>query len=38
VQRAVELHEGSIELLDGPSAQGLLVRIGIEAIDGERGG
>ncbi len=38
VQRAVELHEGSIELLDGPSAQGLLVRIGIEAIDADHGG
>ncbi|WP_413625316.1 ATP-binding protein [Luteibacter sp. Lutesp34] len=34
VQRAVELHEGSIELLDGPSARGLLVRIHIEALDG----
>jgi len=32
VQRAVELHEGSIELLDNQSGQGLLVRIRI-AVD-----
>ncbi|MGA7437109.1 MAG: ATP-binding protein [Luteibacter sp.] len=33
VQRAVELHEGTIKLLDGPSGQGLLVRIRIDALD-----
>ncbi len=32
VQRAVELHEGTIELLEAPSGQGLLVRISVAAL------
>jgi len=32
VQRAVELHEGSVALLDGPPGRGLLVRIRIAAL------
>ncbi|MEX1829584.1 sensor histidine kinase [Luteibacter sp. CQ10] len=32
VQRAVELHEGTIELLEAPSGQGLLVRIRLDAL------
>lgn len=32
VQRAVELHEGTVELLDGPPGQGLLVRIRMDAM------
>jgi two-component system, OmpR family, sensor histidine kinase QseC len=32
VQRAVELHDGSVELLDGPHGQGLLVKIRLEAV------
>ncbi|MDF4005024.1 ATP-binding protein [Luteibacter sp. PPL552] len=32
VQRAVELHEGTIELLESPAGQGLLVRIHLGAV------
>ncbi|HEY9130412.1 MAG TPA: ATP-binding protein [Dyella sp.] len=34
VQRAVQLHDGSIELLESPGGHGLLVRIRIEALPG----
>jgi len=32
VQRAVELHDGTIELLEAPTGQGLLVRIRLDAL------
>lgn len=34
VQRAVQLHDGSIELLESPGGHGLLVKIRIEALPG----